>query len=162
MTDKHLLDMPPDRMEGEVVVAFFFDDDRPLKGAAALIDWRLNGHLTRQLLDGAVTGASRDALLIMNNGKLESDWALLVGGGQRKRLSSAAWTRLVTHIFKICDQAGFKRISICLDADETLSMNELTALVREVYAAGNYGAIDYYLSLGSIKSASTQSDYKDK
>lgn len=147
MADKHLLDMPPDKMEGEVAVAFFFEDDRPLKGAAALLDWRLNGHLTSQLINHAVSGAPRDLLLIQNNGKLDSDWAMLIGGGQRKKLSTTVWTRLLSKTFKACSQAGFSRIAICLDIDDSLPEGELTDLVAEVFFKGHYTGIDYLLTL---------------
>ena len=147
MADKRLLDMPPDKMEGEVAVALFFEEDRPLKGAAALLDWRLNGHLTRQLLSLSVNGSQREMLLVQNNGKLVSDWALLVGGGLRRKLTAAVWTRLLTKIFKACSKAGFSRISICLDADEILTDKELTDLVAEVFSKGQYPDIDYLLTL---------------
>jgi hypothetical protein len=147
MNDMHLLDMPPDKMEGEVVAALFFKDDRPLAGAAALLDWRLNGHLTKQLLSGSVTGTSRDLLLVQNNGKLDSDWALFVGGGRRKEISVDQYSLLLAKIFRTCHQAGFARIAICLDIDSSLSKKELTTLVREAYNAGPYTGIDYLLTL---------------
>lgn len=147
MVDKHLLDMPPDKMEGEVAVALFFEDDRPLKGAAALLDWRLNGHLTGQLLSCTVSGTPRDLIMIQNNGKLDSDWAMLVGGGQRKKLSATVWTRLLSKIFKACHQAGFSRIAICLDTDDSLTDRQLTDLVAETFHKGHYTGIDYLLTL---------------
>jgi hypothetical protein len=158
MNDKRLLDMPPDKMEGEVVVALFFDDDRPLKGAAALLDWRLNGQLTQQLLSRTVTGASRDSLLIQNNGKLDSEWVLFVGGGQRKKLAVAVYSKLLSKLFKICRQAGFSRIAICLDADGSISEKELTSLVGEAFNAGSYAGINYLLSIVSVSYDSAQSD----
>ena len=157
MNDKHLLDMPPDKMEGEVAVSLFFEDDRPLVGAAALIDWRLNGHLTKQLLNGAVTGALRDMVLIQNNGKLDSEWALLIGGGHRKKLSATVWSRLLLKIFKACSQVGFSRVAICLDADGSLPENELISLVSEVFATGKFSSIDYILTLVPVSSVSVQS-----
>lgn len=154
MVDKRLLDMPPDKMEGEVAVALFFEDDRPLKGAAALIDWRLNGQLTSQLLNQSANGSPRDFLLIQNNGKLDSDWALLVGGGQRRKLTTTVWSRLLTKIFNSCSKAGFTRIAMCLDADESLPEKELTELVSEVFSKGHYSGIDYLLTLVPVASDS--------
>jgi hypothetical protein len=154
MSDKRLLDMPPDKMEGEVVVALFFEDDRPLAGAAALIDWRLNGFLTQQLLNGKATGATRNSILVQNNGKLDSDWALFIGGGLRKKITAPVYSRLLATIFKTCHQAGFTRIAICLDVDGSLADKELAHLVKEVFATGAYPGIDYLLSLVSVRSAS--------
>lgn len=154
MTDKHLLDLPPDRLVGEVAVALFFEEDRPLVGAAALLDWRLNGHLTRQIIADSVTGSLRDCVLVQNNGKLVSNWAMLVGGGQRKKLSMTVWSRLIAQVFTTCSHAGFSRIALCLDTDGSIAKNELAALVSEVYTTGRYTGIDYVLSLVPLKADS--------
>lgn len=158
MSNRRLLDMPPDKLEGEVVVALFFEDDRPLTGASALLDWRLNGHLTQQLLSRSVTGAARDSLLVQNNGKLDSEWALFVGGGLRHKISAAVYSKLLAKIFKTCRQAGFSRIALCLDVDGSLSEKDLTTLVSEVFNSGPYSGIDYLLSIVSVAHDSAQSD----
>ncbi len=91
-------------------------------------------------------------MLIQNNGKLDSDWAMLVGGGLRRKLTQTIWTRLLTKIFKACSKAGFSRIAICLDADGSLPEKELTDLVGEVYAKGKYAGIEYLLTLVPVSS----------
>ncbi len=158
MNDKRLLDMPPDKMEGEVVVAIFFEDDRPLTGSAALLDWRLNGYLTQQLLLGSATGTARDSLLVQNNGKLDSDWALFVGGGQRKKMTETLCLNLLSNIFRKCRQAGFSRIALCLDVDGSLSEKELSNLAREAFNSGSYDGIDYLLTVVSVSRDSAKSD----
>ena len=60
MSDTYILDLPPDRMEGEVATVYFFEDDRPLHGSASMLDWRLNGKVTELLLDGTVSGRIGD------------------------------------------------------------------------------------------------------
>lgn len=144
------LDLPPDRMDGEVVVALFFEDDRPLRGAAALLDWRLNGHLTRLLLEQRTAGALGDTVICANNGKLESDWALLVGGGTRQRLSRAIWERLVKRLFDICAQAGFDRLAICLDDDTSLSTAEIAKIVDSVRQEPRYQQLECLLTFVKV------------
>src|SRR5438874_9265009 len=47
-----------DQLEGapEALVLPFFSDERPLRGAAGLCDWRLCGRLSRLLASGRVQG----------------------------------------------------------------------------------------------------------
>ncbi|PLX76238.1 MAG: hypothetical protein C0615_06950 [Desulfuromonas sp.] len=129
MSETYFLDLQPDRMEGEVAVVFFFEDDRPLHGAAALLDWRLNGKLTELLLAGSATGRSGDIVAVRNNGKLDVDWALFLGGGNREKLTAAAWEKLLKKGFKVCEKAGFDRVAFCLDSQEEVPAAELKQLV---------------------------------
>lgn len=132
MSETYILDLPPDRMEGEVAVVFFFEDDRPLHGAVSLLDWRLNGALTDILLAGKVTGKLGDSVIIRNNGKLDADWALFLGGGKRSRLSRAVWERLLKKGLKICVKAGFDRIAFCLDSQEDVPVAEIKEIAEIV------------------------------
>ena len=114
MNRLHLLDLPADRMEGEVVAVFFFEDERPLRGPAALLDWRLNGRLTELLLQGEARGRCGEKLLFRNNGKFSAGWALFVGGGLRSELDGEACARLVRTALTACGEAGFFRIALSL------------------------------------------------
>jgi hypothetical protein len=152
MTER-LLDLPPDRMDGEVVAALFFEDDRPLRGAASYLDWRLNGHLTKLLLQGRVTGATADALVCCNNGKLQSAWALMLGGGSRRRLNRASWQRLIKNLLEVCANAGFSRLALCLDDDGSLPVAELADLVDEARNDRRFQHLECLLTFVPVVSA---------
>ena len=141
MSEAYILDLPPDRMEGEVAVVFFFEDDRPLHGAASLLDWRLNGALTELLVDGKVSGRLGDAVVVRNNGKLDAEWALFLGGGKRARLSTAVWERLLKKGFKVCSRAGFDRIAFCLDSQEEVPVSQIREIAENILAEN---IEDYY------------------
>ncbi|OHB27368.1 MAG: hypothetical protein A2X84_08525 [Desulfuromonadaceae bacterium GWC2_58_13] len=116
MTALRVLDVPADRMEGEVVAALFFEDVRPLHGAAALLDWRLNGRLTNLLLAEEVTGRIGEQVLVANNGKLAADWILFVGGGSWRQLDADRYREVARQLLEVCSNAGFSRVSLCLTA----------------------------------------------
>ena len=59
---------PVERTHADVVVVFFFDSDRPLRGGAGRADWRLCGQLSRLILAGKLTGARGDAVLMPTGG----------------------------------------------------------------------------------------------
>ncbi|MEZ4599107.1 MAG: M17 family peptidase N-terminal domain-containing protein [Syntrophotaleaceae bacterium] len=106
----------PDRIAGDVVTAFFFEDQRPLQGSAELLDWRLNGVLTRLLLDGNARGAPGEFILVRSNGKLNAAWALFAGGGKRSHLAPFTYSGLIEGALEHCRRAGFRRIALCLSA----------------------------------------------
>ncbi len=53
-----------DRLVTDALAVFCFSDVRPLLGAAAMLDWRLCGRLSRALERGHVTGARGEVALL--------------------------------------------------------------------------------------------------
>lgn len=147
MSQVRLLDLPADHMEGEVVAAFYFQDERPLQGPAALLDWRLVEPLTRKLLSGSSQGRAGEHLLVSNNGKLGSDWALFVGGGSWHGLGPDTYRSLVDHLLEVCCQAGFRRIALCLAPLAGMSVNDLEQMVKQALAALGTPGCECLLSL---------------
>ena len=70
-----------DELQTEIFVLPFFSDERPLRGAAGLIDWRLCGALSRKLMAGHLDGHFGEKALISAPPKLKSEGLLLVGLG---------------------------------------------------------------------------------
>lgn len=73
-----------DELQSEIIVLPFFVDERPLRGAAALLDWRLCGALSRKLMAGYVDGHFGEKALVTALPKLRSEALLLVGLGESK------------------------------------------------------------------------------
>jgi len=150
MSDTYILDLPPDRMEGEVATVFFFEDDRPLHGSASMLDWRLNGKLTDLLLNGTVSGRLGDTVAIKNNGKLDADWALFIGGGKRQRLSMAVWERLLKKSIKTCQKAGFERIAFCLDSQEDVPVSQIKDLAEKLLVEYSNSTLECLFSFDTV------------
>lgn len=147
MMQLHLLDNLVDRFEGEVVAALFFVDDRPLCGPAALLDWRLNGRLTDELLQGGLDGSLGDQLLVQNNGKIAADWALFVGGGKRATLGEGAYHALVRQLLTTCRRAGASRIALGLGLPAGMTSAHLQRLVSETLDEMAPGHLDCLLGI---------------
>ena len=73
-----------DEAQSDTLVLYFFEDERPLKDLAGLVDWRLNGKLTSFLLDNRVTGAFRECTLYPVPARLPIAKLLLIGLGDRR------------------------------------------------------------------------------
>lgn len=52
-----------DHLEVETFVVNLFEDERPPRGLAGLVDWRLGGRLSNLLVNGQLGGRFREALL---------------------------------------------------------------------------------------------------
>jgi hypothetical protein len=52
---------------GDALVVPLWTDVRPLRGAAGLLDWRLNGRLSQLLREGRVEGATGEKLLFVTS-----------------------------------------------------------------------------------------------
>ena len=125
-------DEPLDRLPGDVAAAFIFSDLRPPRGGAALLDWRLNGRLTRMLLDDQAEGRLGEHILVANNGKLAADWVLFVGGGAAPARLSASSRKLLRHLLDVCRQAGFTRLAIGLSAADEAEAEALERTLAEL------------------------------
>jgi hypothetical protein len=79
-----------DELQTEVIVLPFFSDERPLRGAAGLIDWRLCGALSRKLMAGYLDGSFGEKALVTAPPKLKSEALLLVGLGTSTAFDTAA------------------------------------------------------------------------
>lgn len=132
MSRPRITDIPADRLEGEAVAAFFFEDERPVRSPAALIDWRLNGVLTELLLAGEARGTPGERILVLGNGKLATDWALFAGGGSWRGLDRGNYAHLIRDLLEACQLVGFSRFALCLSPLDGMDTREMERLVAEV------------------------------
>jgi len=72
-----------DNLGGVCLVLTAFVDDRPLRGLAGHVDWRLNGRLSQLIIDEFVDAHYQEATLTPLSGRLPFQRLLLVGLGQR-------------------------------------------------------------------------------
>lgn len=70
-----------DRLQSQLAVFPFFSDERPLRGAAGLVDWRLGGALSRKLMAGYLEGGFGEQGMVASPGKLRVEGILLFGLG---------------------------------------------------------------------------------
>ena len=78
---------PAEAIAADIVVAGFFSDDRPLRGAAGRLDWRLCGQLSDGLASGSLDGEWGGAALLPGTGPIKAFRVLLLGLGKRREFS---------------------------------------------------------------------------
>ncbi len=74
---------PFERLEADVAAAGVFEDERPLRGGAGRIDWRLCALISELASTGRITGCEGEAILIPDGGRLGAPRILLIGLGPR-------------------------------------------------------------------------------
>jgi hypothetical protein len=78
------------KVDAEALVVGFFQDVRPLKGAAGQLDWLLCGALSSLLITNKLRGALGDVALLTSRGKVPSQKIFLVGLGTKAGFSTSS------------------------------------------------------------------------
>ncbi len=76
-----------DTLGCDTLVCTIFDEERPLQGLAGLIDWRMNGWLSRQIRAGIATSAPRELILTPGSRQFSVPRILCIGLGSKKDFS---------------------------------------------------------------------------
>ena len=119
-----------DSVEGDLLVVPVFDDDRPPRGLAGLVDWRMDGLLSRMRLaaDGgesdnphyrelvlAPFGAEKDDKLLFPAGsKLPYFTVVVMGLGSRKKYDGARYREVVKRIAQSVVSLNVKSLTLQL------------------------------------------------
>lgn len=88
-----------DRIPTNTMVLTFFQDERPLKGATGLTDWRMCGRLSRLIMEKWIDGHFGEPLLMPSNHRLQSELVLMVGLGPRAEYDLSRFKQVIEKIF---------------------------------------------------------------
>ena len=89
-----------DRLGTEILVAGLAEAERPPRGVAGLVDWRLAGRLSRLIKRGFATGKLGEVVMISGKPKLPFDKIILVGLGRREEFEQAVFKALVERLLE--------------------------------------------------------------
>lgn len=82
----------------EVLVANVTEDERPLRGLAGLLDFRLQGRLSQLTKTGFLTGKIGEVVLIPGKPALAFDKVILFGLGRRQQFGDHAYRHVIERI----------------------------------------------------------------
>jgi len=102
-----------DGAAAEALALSFFVDERPLRGAAGLCDWRLGGRLSRLLKSGRLVGGREETTLIPPAGhRLAFPRVFLFGLGESAGFDEARYRAEVRRIRAVLARAGLKSYGV--------------------------------------------------
>jgi hypothetical protein len=91
----------------------FFHDERPLRGAAGIADWRLGGRLTRLIKAGRIGGKKGEVLLLPPTRKrLTFPRIFLFGLGPSESYDEARFRDDIRRMRAVLHKAGFLRYAL--------------------------------------------------
>ena len=102
----------------ELLALPFFADERPLRGAAGLVDWRLCGRLSRLLATERVTGAPGETTLLPAQ-RLPFQKLLLFGLGEADRFDEVRYRDAVRELRQVIERLGVSRYALALPGRST-------------------------------------------
>lgn len=91
-----------------------FADDRPLRGLTGLVDWRLNGQLSRLMLRDFIDCHYQEAMLTPIPGRLPFERLLLVGMGRRTDFSAVRFEDVCRFCFQAIAGMGVSQFAMAL------------------------------------------------
>ncbi|HCP45917.1 MAG TPA: hypothetical protein DIU15_07740 [Deltaproteobacteria bacterium] len=124
----------PSRLEGlEGAVAIVYQDDRPLRGLAVRADWRLNGFLSRLVVEERFQGEPDEWLLVHTQGRLPYTHLFLVGMGRRGDHTEGRARRTLETVAGKVALAGLHALAINLSevVGDTMPMDDAMFLFLE-------------------------------
>ncbi len=97
-----------DEAARDCLVLPVFKDDRPLRGAAGLADWRMCGRLSRLLKEGKANAEQGEAMMLPPGRRLPFARILWFGVGDAKGYSDYRFHIDLDWIMTVVDKAGVK------------------------------------------------------
>jgi len=108
-----------DQLRCDVLALSLFAGERPLRGAAGLVDWRLCGRLSRLVAAGRVVGAAGETTLLPPRPRLPFDKLLLLGLGEPADFDEAAYARALRQTFAALASMKTHSLAIALPGRAT-------------------------------------------
>lgn len=129
-----------DLQECEVLITGFFLDQRPLQGSSGLIDWRLNGRLSRLIIQKRLKGEWKETILIPSEGRVNSSMIVLVGLGRVKEYSYPRLRELSPFFLDILQKLKISRACLSLPYGDPTTVD--CAKLAEILIEGMADSMD--------------------
>ncbi len=100
------------KLHTEALVAGFFQDDRPLAGLSAELDWIHNGIISHLILRGKIHGGLKETTLLATQRKLHANKILLIGLGKKDQWTPKILQEVYSHIYHTLSQLHIKDCAV--------------------------------------------------
>lgn len=131
-----------DGLRYEAIVLPVHEDERPLRGAAGLCDWRLCGRLSRLLQRGWVRMKSGDVTMVPVRPRLPFDKMLLFGTGDSSGFTARDVTEVTSRMLKTLEGLRLRTFVMALPGRAMGRVTAADAIRGFLSATGIEEAID--------------------
>jgi leucyl aminopeptidase len=113
-----------DGLDVDTLVVLVTQDQRPLQGAAGLLDWRLCGYLSGLLVEHAATGRVGEYVLTHPFGRVPVTRVLLVGVGPQDTVNTSLKT-VLPELARVVTEAGCRKVALATGCPVAVAMEAL-------------------------------------
>jgi hypothetical protein len=138
MTALEIVDLPADQLPGDTLAVPLFEDQRTLDGPVAVVDWRLDGILSRMIAAGELSGRIGTQLALQSNAKFAASWILIAGCGRWRSLEREDYLTLAERLLKMAANARVAELALCLPPSENVPAAEIERIVREILVGSHH------------------------
>lgn len=126
-----------DEISAEVVACGVFRDERPFRGMAGLLDWRLAGRLSRLARQGFLVGEVGELLAVPVRSRLSFDKLLIFGLGPRDAFGDRSYQQVLDRAVDALRGLHVKRAVLELPGrgTEAISAEHAAEVLFEVLSA---------------------------
>jgi len=96
----------------DALCLFVGEEERPLRGASGLVDWRLCGALSRVLQEKFFTGTPGDWLLLPTSGRFPVPRVFVAGVGRSRQLGSDGLVSALASAVQTLRKAGSQGVAL--------------------------------------------------
>ena len=125
---------PLERAMADLLVAPLFADERPLRGAAGRVDWRLCGQLSRLVAQRRLVGEPGEAALLVAFAGLRASRLLVVGAGPRAQAAAEASADLVRAVVGRAARLGVSSAALPLSEEAAARVDGLAGAAATALA----------------------------
>ena len=134
------------KLETDAVAVGFFEDIRPLKGAAGALDWILCGSLSHLIIQKKIRGALGETALLTTRGKIPAPKVFMVELGPRSQMTPATLREASRTAATIIVGAGVIRAAVdCFPLWSGQSEEDIAAVRHGLEEGAGHHALDIAL-----------------
>ncbi len=127
-----------DELKSEALAMSFFADERPLRGALGLVDWRLRGQLSRLAERGRLSGMLGEITLVAPRPRLPFEKLFLFGLGATSDFDSPRYDSVIARMFDTLAGAHVRACVCCLPGRSTGAIDAGKAIEQLLTSATRY------------------------
>jgi len=118
----------------ELLVCTYWQDIRPMTGLAGLIDWRLNGEVSRLLRAGFAVGETTEALLVPGRPRAPFEKIIFVGAGERPAFNEQRYRATLADVMRVLEKLKASTVTLELPgrADTRIEPENAIAVALEL------------------------------
>lgn len=120
-------------IDAEILALSFFEDERPLRRAAGMVDWRMNGALSRLILEGKLSGLKGESMLMSTDGRIAAERLLLFGLGESRDFNPEKYQELLQQFIKTVTKLKFRKVAVAIPGSSMFSMEKVTSGVKKEF-----------------------------